>query len=265
MRASTSARSLPFLLASLALAGCESKSIWQRTLAADAIVARIEAAHGAAAWRAEEALELQVSYAFADVDYRARVLIETNREPGRGRTRLETGDVTLVFDGDEVWQSPANASFPSPGFHARIYAELVGLPFALGRAEQLELRGKRVFEDRRLALIATRFPPPAAAGRAALLGDAPFLFVDPETERIDAVAFRMPLHEDTDYGNAVTFEDLVTLDGVPIPTYMQGYRWSEETSIRPGHIAAIAITGQSFVHPGPDAFEPPRGAVRVDG
>jgi hypothetical protein len=252
---------LPFALTLLAAAGCQSPEPEEAdapatepaTDAATDFISRIESAHAAEVWHGKEGFQSDIVVRFggnAIVD--GRMLIT----PSMSRTRIElaSGPV-VVWDGEQVWVSPAGAEFPEARFHALTWPYFLSVPMKLrdpgarvGSQGAKQLRGES-FDTAKLTF-------------GAGVGDTPddwyVLYRNPESGRLAAMAYIVTFGKNREEAekepHAVTYDEFVEVEGVPIPTKWTYWMWNQEEGIYGEPIGEVALTNPEFVTPEATAF-----------
>lgn len=111
-------------------------------------IAAVESAHGAAAWPKDKVLSANFSNRSGDKGWEGTFTM--NRDMSLVRLDVKDGPA-IVFDGKEVWMSPADAKFPKPRFWIFTPPYFALIPF--------KLRGRgRASRVHRVA-VARRSPP----------------------------------------------------------------------------------------------------------
>jgi hypothetical protein len=250
-------------------AGCQSPSppeIAEREGTPEAeedFVTPIERAHSAAIWRQKEAFQSGIVVRFGGNTILEGRMLTT---PSMSRTRIENASgAVAIWDGNNAWVSPGAAEFPEARFHALTWPYFLSAPMKLrdpgARVEPLggkELRRER-FETAKLA-----FDPG--------VGDTPddwyVLYRSPESGRLHAMAYIVTFgtsREDAEKEpHAVTYDEYVNVDGVPIPTRWTFWMWNEAQGIHGEPIGEVTLENPSFVAPEASAFAVPADARKEE-
>lgn len=261
----TSDRYAVFLSVMWLGAGCQSPSpseIEVREGAPEAeedFVAPIERAHSAAIWRQKEAFQSGIAVRFGGNTILEGRMLTT---PSMSRTRLEIASgAVAIWDGEDAWVSPGAAEFPEARFHALTWPYFLSAPMKLrdpgarvGPSGSKELRGER-FDTAKLT-----FDPG--------VGDTPddwyVLYRSPESGRLHAMAYIVTFgtirEEAEKEPHAVTYDDYVNVEEVPIPTRWTFWMWNEEQGIHGEPIGEVTLENPSFVAPEAGAFAVPEDA-----
>jgi len=242
----------------LALASCESLP------GRHSYVEPIEAAHGAASWRAQSAARMRLRVEFNGSLQLEGTLITA---PDGARTRIETADgAVIVSTGDSVHVSPASAANPRMRFHALTWSYFLAAPFKLeDPGSRLEELGQAELDGRTHDLARLTF--------GAGVGDAPddwyVLYRDAETGTLSAMAYIVTFGKDPAEvteadAHAMVYRDFQTVDGVAIPMRWEFYDWSRELGPHGDPIGEVRLAEFHFTEAGPNAFTAPEGSVVVE-
>lgn len=221
----------------------------------------IEQAHGADAWYGQQAVAADTIVSFGGNTIFSG---ETLFTPDMQHSRLENdaGGV-VVWDGETAWVSPPDASFPpSPRFAVLTWPYFFAAPF------KLRDPGTRLEDLGNMPLDGTPHPAARLTFEGGI-GDTPddwyVLYRDPETDRLDAMAyivtFGTPVEAAEAEPHAISYEEYVDVDGVAVPTVWQFWLWNEEEGIHGDPIGRTELSNVRFVTPEPGTFEAPEGAV----
>lgn len=243
--------SLTFLLAFAACAGPRS------------FVEPIEAAHGAASWRAQES-----ATAHFKLDIPGKHLMEgtLTTAPDGARTRIETTDGTVIVStGSSVHVSPASEAHPKMRFHALTWSYFLAAPFKLADSgSHIEELGTAEFEGRTHDLARMTF--------SAGVGDAPddwyVLYRDAESGRLSAMAyivtFGKPAGSVTEAdASAIVYRDFQDVDGVAVPMHWDFYKWSPELGPHGERVGQFTLSDFRFASTDKDTFSAPEGSAAV--
>ena len=255
--------SVALAFALLGLAGCQPTSPPEpEEPAADRgedFVAPIERAHSIESWKQKQVLQSGIVVRFGgNIILEGRML--TTPSMSRTRLDLESGAVS-IWDGEDVWVTPADADFPRARFHALTWPYFLLAPIKLRDpgalvapiGEQL-LRGER-FETAKLTFESG-------------VGDTPddwyVLYRNPETGRLAAMAYIVTFgtsqEEAEKEPHAVTYDEYTDVEGVPIATRWTFWMWNEGEGIQGEPIGEMTLQDPAFVAPPEDAFTIPEGA-----
>ncbi|MBT8485338.1 MAG: hypothetical protein HKO59_17830 [Phycisphaerales bacterium] len=122
---------------------------------ADTLARRLAVAHGIEAWRAIDAVAVELTVTLGGETVIDGTMVY---DPRDGRVRIENRDgVTMVFDGRRAWVSPPETELPpGPRFHLLTWPYFLAVPFKLHdpgarRADhRLRSRGSQLCETFRL-------------------------------------------------------------------------------------------------------------------
>jgi hypothetical protein len=225
--------------------------------------APIARAHSADVWHGKGAFQSGIVVRFGGNQILEGRMLTT---PSMSRTRIELASgAVAIWDGEEVWVSPGGAEFPEARFHALTWPYFLSAPMKLrdagARLEPLgskELRGE-AFETARLTFDAG-------------VGDTPddwyVLYRNPESGRLAAMAYIVTFgtsrEEAEKEPHAITYDEFVDVEGVPIPTRWTFWMWSEEAGIHGDPIGDVVLENPSFVAPEASAFGVPEDARKEE-
>ena len=224
----------------------------------------IEAAHGAGAWYGHQAVAAAMTLEFGGSRLFDGSLTFT---PDTGGVRLERPDgAVAVWDGETAWVAPPEAQFPpSARFNVLTWPYFFAAPF------KLRDPGTRLADLGALPLDGTPHPAARLSFEGGV-GDTPddwyVLYRDPETDRLDAMAyvvtFGRTLEQAEAEPHAITYEEYVEVDGVQVPTVWRFWMWNDEEGVHGEPIGRVELSDVRFVAPASDAFVPPGDAARVE-
>ncbi len=224
------------------------------------LVAAVEAAHGATAWRAQPAIEAQMTIEFGGREAFAGTVLF---EPSMAKVRLELADGTVaVYDGQDAWTAPADSAFQGARFHLLTWPYFMAAPMKLGDpGTHLEDLGKRVLDD-------DRSFPAARLTFGDGVGDSPddwyVVYYDEKSARLEAMAYIVTFDKDKAEAekepHAITYEDYAALDGVQIARLWQFWNWNAEEGIVGEPLGKATLHQVRFVEPPSGAFDKPTGA-----
>lgn len=223
-----------------------------------ALLSRIEAAHGAQRLRAQRAIAADLPVEFGGQRMIDGSIIFTT-DGGRSRLKLKDGTIA-IFDGRHAWVSPASSTFTSARFHLLTWPYFALAPFKLGDpGTRLELAGEQTLHDKPHATAKLTFAPGT--------GDAPddwyLLYVDPQTARLAAMAYVVTYGKKPgapEEPHAIVYEDFQTIDGATISTTWKFYNWSPEKGPHGDMIGQATLRNVRFMTPDPGAFDKPPDA-----
>lgn len=249
--------------------GCQSPSPPEPTESAETatvvegFAAPIERAHSAEIWRQKEAFQSGIVVRFGENRIVEGRMLTT---PSMSRTRLELVSGPLaIWDGEDVWVSPRGGDFPEARFHALTWPYFLSAPTKLGDpgariapTGSRELRGES-FETAKLSFDAR-------------VGDTPddwyVLYRNPESGRLAAMAyvvtFGKSLAEAQKEPHAITYDQYVDVEGVPIPTKWTFWMWSEEEGIQREPIGDVTLENPAFVPFEESLFKVPEDARKEE-
>ena len=216
-----------------------------------AFVAEIAEAHGEDAYdrRAAVAADVRVEFG-GEVRHDGPVTFTTSL----GRTRLESGGKTIVFDGEQVHVSPAGALAGGERFAALTW------PYFLAAAFKLDDGGVVLADGGRRPL--TGGPEPAVRMTFEPgTGDAPddwYLIWKADDGTLAALAYIVTYFPDREpVPHVAVYRSFDTVDGVEMPSEITIHDWSADGGTVAEAIGSITATDYRFVEPEPGTFEAP--------
>lgn len=244
------------------LVAVASSSAAQTPDGGDDFAAAVETAHRADLFRSHPAFTADLRLQFGGNPVFAGTMLS---DTAVGRTRLEREDgAVVVFDGSDAWVSPAAAELPQARFHALTWPYFLAAPYKLrDPGSHLEPLGPRPFVGGEL--------PAARLTFDAGVGDSPddwyVVHRDPASGRVAGLAYIVTYggtdpEEAAREAHAITYEDWVEVEGVPIATRWRFWNWAPDRGIHGEAIGEVELEGFRFVTPAADAFTAPEGARR---
>ena len=223
----------------------------------------IERAHSADTWKGKEAFQSGIVVHFGGSTILEGRMLTT---PSMSRTRVElsSGGV-VIWDGEDAWVSPAGAEFPEARFHALTWPYFLSVPTKLrDPGSRVATLGEKEMRGQKFEAAKLTFDPG--------VGDTPddwyVLYRDPASGRLAAMAYIVTfgtLREEAEKEpHAITYDEFVDVDGVPIPTKWTFWMWNEAEGIHGEPIGDVTLTDPAFVTPEPTAFELPEDRRKED-
>ena len=220
----------------------------------------VETAHARETWRGKPALAADIEVEIGgQVANRGRLLFKTDLSA----SRIELADGTvLVFDGQDAWVSPSVSDFQRARWHLRAWPYLIALPAKLrDHGTRLEPMDQRDLQGKTYDVARLTFEP----GTGDTPDDWYLLHRDPETDRLAAAAFistyGQPVLEAEQAPQAVVYEEVAEVEGVPLPTRLTLWSWNRESGLQGEPFAEVRFSNLAFTTPGPDAFIRPEDSV----
>lgn len=255
---------LVLLAGMLLLGGCASEERTETTATiadtdtttagseSEAFVRSIEAAHRADRFRDQHAVAFDIDLRFGG---QQRLEGTITLLTSTGKLRLDRADgTTVVFDGDAVHLSPADAEYGGARFDVYTWSYFFAAPYKMddpGTAwtmqEDQSLGGEVVYDVGKLT-----FTPGT--------GDAPddwyVVYKDPATDRLYAMAYIVTYGRSEEQANedphAITYEGYETVNGIPFATRWRFWQWSEADGLG-DPLGEATISNIRFL--GPDAVD----------
>jgi hypothetical protein len=222
-----------------------------------AIVRRLEAAHGAEAWRARPAVAARLDVSFGGGPPFSASLLYDHRT---GRVRMDVPDTALLFfDGERAWISPATADVPRARFHLLTWPYFLAAPFKLrDPGAHLEPTGPRLLDGVEHETARLTFD--------AGVGDAPddwyVIYEDPQTGLLAAMAYivtygGVTVEQAEAEPHAIVYHDEATVDGVTLARRWTFHHWSAEAGPHGEPIGEAVLADLRLVDPDERAFAVP--------
>jgi hypothetical protein len=235
------------------LAGCASP-----TPAGLDFARRIENAHGARAWAAQDAVACDIT-----VNYGGAVMLDGSMlyEPSGGRVRIETADALLVFDGERAWVSPASAEVRGARFQLLTWPYFLAVPFKLrDPGTYLAPHGRRPLDNVIHVTALLTFE--------SGVGDSPddwyVVYRQPATNRLAAVAYIVtygrPVDAAEEEPHALVYDEYETVDGVTLSTRWVMYDWTLADGPVGQPLGDVTLANLRFVEAGDADFARPEDA-----
>ncbi|MBL4702593.1 MAG: hypothetical protein JKX85_15200 [Phycisphaeraceae bacterium] len=228
-----------------------------------AFALRVEKAHGKKHWRSNRCIQADIKVSFGgNLIVDGKIL--TDRYAGKVRLTLTNG-VVLVYDGKEVWMSPANASVKKPRFAALTWAYFIASPFKLNDpGSHLQNMGLLPMGQSQIPAAKLTFSPG--------VGDTPddwyIAYVDPKTKWLKAMAYIVTYgtqaHKAEKHPHAITYDNYVNVAGVILPRTWKFWNWSLQQGITGQPIGSGTLTNLQMVYPAKNSFAMTEGAVRCE-
>jgi hypothetical protein len=217
---------------------------------------RIEQAHGAAHWKTQRALALDLTLEFGDeVGLQGSLLYDLQR--GRVRLQIKDGPL-LVFDGRTAWVAPAAEEFANARFNLLTWPWFVAAPFKLRDPGT-------TLEPQRTRPLRERLCPTARLTFAPGTGDSPedwyLLYLDPASQRLLAMAYIITYGRSRDEAekspHLIQYDAYTSIGGSLIATRWTFFDWSAESGPGVTPIGQGRLENIRFVDPEADAFDRP--------
>ncbi|MEM8867929.1 MAG: DUF6503 family protein [Verrucomicrobiota bacterium] len=220
------------------------------TLKADAIPAQVEAtqaAHGIEAWWGKEAMQADVEIIFG-----GKVAVDGTFtfEAHGPRSRYDRRDgVSIIFDGETAWVSPADAVAPRGRFHVLTWPWFIFTPFKMqGEGITLSDYTVETVDGVDYETMKQTF--------ANDMGDAPDdwyrFYIHPETELIDAMSYIVTYGKGPEAElspSIIYYQDYADVDGPVIATRYEFWLWDAETKTKLGEKPKATGVVSKFSYP----------------
>ena len=211
----------------------------------------IEDAHGA--WPAGKVFAGDLTVIFGGNQAFAGTM---HTDASMSLVRLDNSAGTaVVFDGEDVWQTPATGEFQGARFHVFTWPYFLTAPLKLrDPGTHLEDLGKQPFQD-------GKGLPAARLTFGDGVGDTPedwYVVYRDREDRLAAMAYIVTFGKDQAAAekepHAITYHAFEEVDGVQIPTHWKFWNWSAEKGIFGEAIGEAKLTSPRFTDAG-QAFE----------
>ncbi|MTI30352.1 hypothetical protein E1171_05965 [Cytophagales bacterium RKSG123] len=219
------------------------------------IIQTIEAAHKRNEFLAHKGVQFDIEMTFGgQKGLEGRITALTNSS--KVRVDKEDGS-SLIFDGKDVYISPAAALYPKARFDAMTWSYFFMAPYKLSDpGVKIEVLGDENAEGRSYHTARMTF--------AAETGDSPedwyILYQNEETNLLYAMAYIVTLNRNVEEASqephAISYEDYQMVDGIPMATEWRFWNWSPEEGIE-DQIGEVVISDIKFVDPTDKTFEVP--------
>ncbi|NNE71506.1 MAG: hypothetical protein HKN29_14240 [Rhodothermales bacterium] len=143
---------------------------------------------------------------------------------------VETVEARFAWNGTEAWMHPPEQENPNPMFWATTGYYFSSIPFVLADPGlQYEVLPVDTLDGRPHDMVRVSFDE----GVGYSDGDWYTLYVDQETDLVTAIRYTVtygrgrPAPDATPRENLFYYQDLVTVDGLTVPTRFRGYRYAD--------------------------------------
>jgi hypothetical protein len=225
---------------------------------ADAFVAEIAQTHNASAYYTQPAIKADVLVEFGgQVRHDGPMWFV----PAAHKTRLESGDQTIVFDGSTCFVTPAAEADPGDRFAALTWPYFLAAPF------KLQDEGSQVADGGEQKLDGTA-EPTVRMTFGENVGDAPddwYLIWKDDAGRLEALAYIVTYFPGREPSPSVAmYDEFMDVDGVAMPKSISFYNWSEADGITGEAKGRVEVRSLEFVEAPEKAFEAPADSVEVE-
>ncbi|MEO0511144.1 MAG: hypothetical protein AAF065_14945 [Verrucomicrobiota bacterium] len=197
------------------------------------VVDATQRAHGLEAWWGKEAMQVDAEMIFGG----NKIVEGTFTFEAHGpRSRYDRADgVSIIFDGETAWVTPADAKAPMGRFHVLTWPWFVFTPFKM-QGEGITLSGHARDEVDGVNYYTMK----QTFGDD--MGDAPDdwyrFFINPESLNIDAMSYIVTYGKDVEEANKkpsiIYYHDYVDADGPVISTRYEFWLWDAEKKVNVG-------------------------------
>jgi hypothetical protein len=219
-----------------------------------ALARNVQKAHGMWRWTDSRCVQTDIQIAFGG-KVRLQGTLLTDRNAGRIRLALNNGTV-LIYDGKNVWMSPANAPINQPRFDALTWAYFLTVPFKLND------QGTHLANLGPLPLINGQNLPAAKLTFGPNVGDSPddwyVCYVDPQTHWLRGMAYIVTYGKSVDEAekapHAITYDNYINVAGVILPRTWTFWNWTQDQGITGQPIGRAILSNMQMVYPAANSF-----------
>ena len=197
------------------------------------VVDATQQAHGLVAWWGKEAMQVDGEMIFGG----NKIVDGTFTFEAHGpRARYDRADgVSIIFDGETAWVTPADAEAPMGRFHVLTWPWFVFTPFKMqGEGITLSEHARHEIDGVNYYTMKQTF--------AGDMGDAPDdwyrFFINPDTLQIDAMSYIVTYGKDAEEANKqpsiIYYHDYVNEGGPVISTRYEFWLWDSEKKVNVG-------------------------------
>lgn len=195
-----------------------------------ALVESIENAHMKNAFLEKEVIQFDMTLFFG-----GNKVLETTLTmmTNSSKVKLENADGTsLLFDGEEVYMSPAGADYKRARFDMFTWSYFFAAPYKFSD-------GGTIWEEKPMAILNGTAYNTALLTFEGNVGDSPddwyLAYQTPETNLLYAMAYIVTFGKSVDKANeephAISYENYQAVEGIPIATTWKFWMWYEEEGI----------------------------------
>lgn len=218
----------------------------------------IEEAHNVSVWEKKDAFKADIEVTFGE---QAILQGTLTTEMNSVRTRLVISEDTVaVFDGKDIWVAPNDTAINRVDFHLKTWPYFLKAPYKLlDPGTKLEDLGTDSLTGDLYDTARLTFEP----GTGDTPDDWYVLYRDTESNRLHAMAYIVTYGKSVEEANeephAITYEGIVELEGVPVPTVWNFWIWDEENGISGEPIGKVTISNPEFIEASDQLFAAPEG------
>ncbi|UJH92400.1 hypothetical protein LZ575_07740 [Antarcticibacterium sp. 1MA-6-2] len=249
------------LIILICFTGCKKNNQDEEAIAGDAAASfkkSIQAMHNKSSWENKDAVAFDIELIFnGQQRLKARVTSLTNSS----KIRLDKSDGTiLVFNGEQVFLSPADVEVEDAGFDLFAWQYFFALPFKLNdRGAEMELLGQKsmmgnILYRARLTVDQNIEDSP---------NDWYILYQEADTGLLFAAAYTVTLNKEKlqaqNDPQAIIYRNYEVKEGIPVSTRWTFHNWSEEDGFGE-EIGEALITNISFLDAEDQIFERPQNS-----
>ena len=177
----------------------------------------------------------------------------------KNRNVLLTSDkYTVGYDGSEVWVTPSLDSIGNARFYSSLFFYFLSIPYVLNDDGIIyEDLGEKVIQGKTYHAVKVTYNE----GVGDAHEDQYIVHFNPETNEMEWLLYTVTYggRENVSF-NALNYLDWVDVNGLKMPTRLQGYRYQADTVGEPRYEATFSNLALSTDRPDPASFEMPEGA-----
>jgi hypothetical protein len=185
----------------------------------------LEAHGGLANWQQQGSLQYQIYSSLGGQRQETHLVNLHSRQ-----VRIEADNYTLGMDGKEVWVSPDIAAFGelSPRFYHNLVFYFFAIPFVLAdEGIVYEDLGESTLNGKNYRALKVSYE----AGVGDSPGDFYIAHFNPETYQLEALLYTVTYFsgEKTENYNCLLYPEWTRVDGLWLPTVMEGHKFAGDT------------------------------------
>jgi hypothetical protein len=162
------------------------------------------------------------------------------------------------FDGDEVWVTPSLDSLPNARFYSSLFFYFVSIPYVLNDDGIIyEDLGKKELNGNTYHAVKVSY----TEGVGDAYEDQYIVHFNPQNQEMEWLLYTVTYggRENVTF-SALNYLDWQDINGIKIPTRLQGYKYEADTIGDPRYEAVFTNLSLSEDRPDPSLFVMPEGA-----
>lgn len=228
----------------------------------EAIVQRIETAHQKDLFLQKHSVSYDLNLTFGGQErLNARVTMRTNSS----QIRIDRSDgISLVYDGEKVYQTPDTATYPGARFDIFTWPYFFAIPYKLSDPGTRWLKSEfSSLNDQPYEVFRLEFDQN--------IGDAPddwyVVYANPESHLLEVAAYIVTFGQSQDKAeedpHAIKYENFKMIDGVSIARKWTFWGWDGQKGLTE-KLGEATINNLNFFHPDPTIYQKPQNAKVVE-